>query len=120
MNRHITTCLDDDDEVFCRFASNVDELYATLDNSFWEAKMHEIDVPGRTSTVTCTGPNAWEIRMRDANMLPFDFQRTQQAVWDFQTARTSSKVEFMQPVISFTASATDSCLSTARTLMKLE
>lgn len=93
--RMIATCLVDDEAVFRRLAMNVNELYKDIDNTFWEAKLHEIDPPGRTSTVKNIGPNAWEVRMRDVNLLPFDFHQTQQVMWTFQTARTNPKVRIL-------------------------
>lgn len=88
----LPTCLPDDESVFETLAVDMDELYAGVGDTFWCAKMNEIEPQGRTSSSSRIDPDAWIIEFRDVHVLPFDFRDTARAVWRLETCRSSPNV----------------------------
>lgn len=76
------------EDVFAELLDGIDERYADLDNLFAAKGMDKVPCPGRKRQVYRGAVDGDAlVELMDRNCVPFDFKRTEKAVWEFLQGR---------------------------------
>jgi len=100
-----------DDDLFISIAADMDSLYVDVDAALERGGLNAMPRPSRSSHAKRIGPEDWLVELRNVNVLPFDFQRTERAVWKQQAGEAATEVRPYALMIVFSCYANHSLVA---------
>ncbi|ETP39724.1 hypothetical protein F442_12818 [Phytophthora nicotianae P10297] len=91
----------DNAEVFAKLLEGTDEMYASLDELYIQHGMSEIPCPGRKRQVQRDAVNGAIVVLLDKNKVPFDLEKTKNAVWKLLSGRHRKDSPYIQGTIDW-------------------